>query len=196
MRRRRPTPRAALGASLAVALTTGSGVLLAAGPSPATAASGLQAGCTAPAPKAAGAGSAKAAVKRLVRGVSTDVARQPKVRATSSRAPRRLVKDDRVRCGTGARVARGDTATVRYTAVVWGRSKAVDSTWAREPKTVALPLKKGTLIDGWVEGIPGMRVGGRRVLVVPPSKAYGSQGTSGIPKNATLVFVIDLVGVS
>jgi FKBP-type peptidyl-prolyl cis-trans isomerase len=86
----------------------------------------------------------------------------------------------------------GDTVTVRYSLVVWGgRDRVVDTTWGRSA-AVALPLDGRTLIDGWVEGVPGMRVGGRRVVVVPPDKGYGARGTAGVPKNATLIFVIDL----
>jgi peptidylprolyl isomerase len=106
------------------------------------------------------------------------------------------VKDDVVDCrGAGARV--GDTVEVRYRLVLWGGStKRVDDSWARRPTTASFALERGSLIEGWIEGIPGMTVGSRRLLVVPPSQGYGRQGTSGVPPNSTLVFVVDLVRIT
>jgi peptidylprolyl isomerase len=106
------------------------------------------------------------------------------------------VKDDVVDCrGAGARV--GDTVEVRYRLVLWGGStKRVDDSWTRRPTTASFALDRGSLIEGWIEGIPGMTVGSRRLLVVPPSQGYGRQGTSGVPPNSTLVFVVDLVRIT
>jgi len=68
-----------------------------------------------------------------------------------------------------------------------------DASWKRgEPSTFT--LETGSLINGWTEGIPGMKVGGRRELIIPAVLAYGEKGTSGIPPNSPLVFVIDLLG--
>jgi peptidylprolyl isomerase len=151
------------------------------------------------APKAAGAGAATARVKRLVRGVGTRRTSVPKVRSPGGTPPARLVQDDRVLCGAGARARTGSTVEVRYTVHLWrGKRGAVDSSWTRTPQTASFVLTKRQLIDGWVEGIRGMRVGSRRVLVIPPSKAYGKTGTGdgGVPAGATLISVIDLVAVS
>lgn len=102
-----------------------------------------------------------------------------------------------MRC-RGTRAKLGDTIRVRYSLVVWGgRSRTVDSTWGRSGP-VEFGLEKGGLITGWTEGIPGMQVGSRRLLVVPPGKGYGRTGTpdGGVPPDATLIFVVDLVDVS
>lgn len=120
------------------------------------------------------------------------------MKSPGGRPPTRLIQDDRVSC-SGARARTGGTVEVRYTIHLWrGGRAAVDSSWDRRPTTTSFRLTKGELIDGWVEGIRGMRVGSRRVLVIPPSKAYGRTGTpdGSIPGGATLISVVDLVGVS
>jgi peptidylprolyl isomerase len=75
--------------------------------------------------------------------------------------------------------------------VLYHGGQEFDSSWKRgEPATFSL----SGVIPGWTQGIPGMRVGGRRELVIPASLAYGSKGQGTIPPNAPLVFVIDLLG--
>jgi peptidylprolyl isomerase len=115
--------------------------------------------------------------------------------ARSSCSTRRLIKDDVV-AGTGRTAAAGQTVTVNYVGVLCATGKQFDSSWQRnQPFTT--PLSAGSVINGWVQGIPGMRVGGRRVLIIPPSLGYGKTGSPPtIPPNATLVFVVDLLSVS
>ena len=98
--------------------------------------------------------------------------------------------------GEGAEVAEGDTLTVDYYGAVWGEKKAFDDSYSRgEPAEFA--LAKGGLIDGWVEGLQGVTVGSRVMLVVPPEQGYGKQGNPpSIPGNSTLVFVIDVLGAN
>jgi peptidylprolyl isomerase len=88
--------------------------------------------------------------------------------------------------GHGKAAAASSTVTVNYV-------KAFDSSWKRGQPT-SFPLSG--VIPGWTQGIPGMKVGGRRELIIPPSLAYKSQAQAGIPANSTLVFVIDLLSVS
>ncbi|WP_210493579.1 FKBP-type peptidyl-prolyl cis-trans isomerase [Patulibacter sp. SYSU D01012] len=179
------------------AATVACGALIAGAASvagPATAAAAA-ATCTTPAPKARGAGAAAPRVKRIVRRAGTNVARRPRIASTSGTPPRRLVVDDVVRCRGGAAAKVGDTLQVRYSLAVWGRRGTIETTWG-QPGPIALALQRDALIDGWVEGLPGMHVGGRRVLVVPPRQGYGAAGAGKVPKNATLVFVVDLVGLT
>jgi peptidylprolyl isomerase len=95
--------------------------------------------------------------------------------------------------GTGATAETGDALTVQYVLATYSSRKTVQSSWTSQPFTFT--LGQG-VIQGWDEGVVGMKVGGRRELIIPPSLGYGStaQGT-GIAANDTLVFIIDLVKI-
>jgi peptidylprolyl isomerase len=122
---------------------------------------------------------------------------EPKITAPSGAAPTSLVKTDLI-TGTGATAALGDTVTVNYVGALYSNGKVFDASWNRkETYTVPGPLGTAPVIKGWNEGIIGMRVGGRRELIIPPSLAYGAGGEPPtIPKNATLIFIIDLLSVT
>jgi len=112
----------------------------------------------------------------------------------SPTAPGSLVIEDLV-VGTGATAAAGDTITVNYIGRFTDGTQ-FDSSYSRNMPYPFL-LGAGQVIAGWDQGIPGMKVGGQRTLVIPPSLGYGSTGVSGvIPANATLVFDVQLLGVS
>lgn len=86
-----------------------------------------------------------------------------------------------------------DTVTVHYVGVAQSNGEEFDASWGREPATFPLT----GVIAGWTEGIPGMKVGGRRLLTIPGDKAYGPQGRPpGIGPNDTLVFIVDLLEVN
>ena len=108
---------------------------------------------------------------------------------------KQLVKKDLV-TGNGRVAQAGQTVIVNYVGVLCSTGKEFDSSWKRnQPFTTALTA--GNVIPGWVLGIPGMRVGGRRQLIIPPNLAYGKTGSPPtIPPNSTLVFVVDLLSVS
>jgi FKBP-type peptidyl-prolyl cis-trans isomerase len=93
--------------------------------------------------------------------------------------------------GQGATAARGSSVKVRYAAWL-ADGTPVDSTAAREGP-IAFVVGRGRTIAGWDDGIPGMRVGGRRQLVIPPALGYGRNGSGPIPPDAVLVFTVDLV---
>ena len=95
--------------------------------------------------------------------------------------------------GTGDVAAPGSTVDVHYLGVDFETGEEFDSSWGRG-QSVNFPLT--SLIKGWQEGIPGMKVGGRRELVVPPHLAYGPAGGGHPLSGKTLIFVIDLLGVS
>jgi peptidylprolyl isomerase len=116
---------------------------------------------------------------------------KPDVRVPEGDPPCELVVQD-IYAGTGDAVQPGDTVTIQYVGVSWSTGEQFDSSWERgEPATFPL----GQLIRGWQEGIPGMKEGGRRRLIIPPDLGYGAQPPPGIPPNETLVFVIDLIEV-
>jgi len=96
--------------------------------------------------------------------------------------------------GTGAEVKSGDTVTVNYIGTLENGTK-FDSSYDRNtPFTTQIGV--GQVIKGWDEGIVGMKVGGKRKLIIPPSLGYGDQGAgNAIPPNSTLVFVIELLSV-
>jgi peptidylprolyl isomerase len=120
------------------------------------------------------------------------LSKEPAVVKPSGPAPSQLVTKDLIK-GTGAEAKLGDSITVNYVGYLYKTGKVFDASWKRgEPSTFT--LETGSLIEGWTKGIPGMKVGGRRELIIPASLAYGTKGTSGIPPNSPLVFVIDLLG--
>lgn len=97
-----------------------------------------------------------------------------------------------IKVGDGAEATPGANVKVHYVGVDFGSGEEFDSSWLRgEP--IEFPLKG--LIAGWQEGIPGMRVGGRRELIIPPRLAYGETGHHPLA-GSTLIFVIDLLAVS
>jgi peptidylprolyl isomerase len=123
---------------------------------------------------------------------SGPLSKEPAVVKPSGPAPSKLVIKDLV-TGTGAEAKLGDSITVNYVGFLYDTGKVFDASWKRgEPSTFT--LENGSLINGWTQGIPGMKVGGRRELIIPAALAYGAKGTSGIPANSPLVFVIDLLG--
>jgi peptidylprolyl isomerase len=95
--------------------------------------------------------------------------------------------------GTGAAAKTGDSLTVQYVLATYSSRKTVQSSWTSQPFTFT--LGQG-VIQGWDQGVVGMKVGGRRELIVPPSLGYGSSAQGpGIAANDTLVFIIDLVKI-
>jgi FKBP-type peptidyl-prolyl cis-trans isomerase len=97
--------------------------------------------------------------------------------------------------GTGATAATGDTVTVNYIGTFTNGTK-FDSSYDRN-QPFPFRVGAGQVIAGWDQGVPGMRVGGKRRLTIPPSLAYGSAGRPPtIPGNATLVFEIELLSIA
>jgi peptidylprolyl isomerase len=125
---------------------------------------------------------------------STKKKTKPKVKPPAGAAPKQLVIND-LEEGTGAEAKAGDEITVQYVGANFKTGKEFDSSWSRnEPFTFT--LGEGFVIPGWEEGFEGMKVGGRRELVIPPDLGYGSTGSPpAIPPNETLVFVVDLEAV-
>lgn len=97
--------------------------------------------------------------------------------------------------GIGAEAKAGDEVTVQYVGVNYKSGKEFDSSWSRH-EPFAFQLGAGQVIPGWEQGIEGMKVGGRRELIIPPELAYGEAGSPpAIGPNETLVFVVDLLAV-
>jgi FKBP-type peptidyl-prolyl cis-trans isomerase len=95
--------------------------------------------------------------------------------------------------GTGAEAATGKTVSVHYTGTLTNGTKFDSSVDRGTP--FEFTLGEGRVIQGWEQGVKGMKVGGKRKLVIPPSLGYGSQANGSIPANSTLIFEIELLGV-
>ena len=118
---------------------------------------------------------------------------KPAVTVPSGNAPTALEKKDLI-VGKGAEATAGKKVTVQYVGVAFSTKKEFDTSWGKQP--FPFTLGAGDVIKGWDEGVPGMKVGGRRQLVIPPDLAYGPNGYPPvIGPNETLVFVVDLVSV-
>jgi peptidylprolyl isomerase len=97
--------------------------------------------------------------------------------------------------GDGAEATKGSTAVVHYVGVSHSTGRQFDASWDRG-STFEFPVGGRRVIAGWDQGVAGMRVGGRRQLVIPPHLGYGERGAPGaIAPNETLIFVVDLVDV-
>jgi peptidylprolyl isomerase len=121
----------------------------------------------------------------------TDTNSKPEIDAPDGPASGQLEIDDIV-VGEGAEATPGARVNVHYLGVEYDSGEEFDSSWSRG-ESINFPLQG--LIAGWQEGIPGMKVGGRRKLTIPPQLAYGPAG--GHPLGGkTLIFVIDLLGVN
>jgi len=122
------------------------------------------------------------------------VTSKPEIDFPDGPAPTELQIED-VAVGDGAEAAPGATAVVHYVGVAYSTGEEFDASWNRaEP--FAFPLGAGAVIAGWDRGVVGMKVGGRRRLVIPPDLAYGDRGAGAvISPGETLIFVVDLLDV-
>ena len=119
---------------------------------------------------------------------------EPTITVPPGSPPTQLEVKDLI-VGTGAEAQPGDNLTVQYVGVAYSSHQVFDSSWSRnQPFQFQLG---GQVITGWNEGIAGMKVGGRRELIIPPSLAYGDEAPgNGIAANDTLIFIVDLLKVN
>lgn len=119
---------------------------------------------------------------------------KPAVTVPSGPPPKQLEVRD-IEVGSGATAKAGDVVSVQYVGVGYGSGEEFDASWDRgEP--YPFQLGAGMVIPGWEQGVEGMKVGGRRELIIPPELAYGEAGSPpAIGPNETLIFVIDLLAV-
>lgn len=121
------------------------------------------------------------------------LSKEPTVKPPSGPAPAKLETKELIK-GTGAVAKAGDSVTVNYVGVLYKNGKVFNASWeSKQPFTFV--LGRGQVISGWDKGVVGMRVGGRRELIIPAAEAYGKEGKPpAIPPNSPLVFVVDLLG--
>jgi peptidylprolyl isomerase len=122
------------------------------------------------------------------------LSKEPTVTKPTGAPPTTLAKKD-IFVGTGPEAKAGESVTVNYVGVLYSTGAVFDASWKRH-EPFAFTLGKGQVITGWDQGIAGMKVGGRRELIIPAPLAYGAKGSPpAIPPNAALVFVVDLLAV-
>ena len=120
------------------------------------------------------------------------LSKEPTVTPPTGPAPTKLVTKEII-TGTGPEAKAGDSVTVNYVGVLYKGGKEFDASWKRN-ETFPFVLGKGQVIPGWDQGVAGMKVGGRRELIIPAELAYGAKGSPPtIPPNSALVFVVDLL---
>lgn len=120
---------------------------------------------------------------------------KPTVEVPAGPAPDELVVED-IEEGDGAEAESGDTVSVNYVGVLYENGEEFDASFDTG-QPFEFQLGAGNVIPGWDQGVEGMKVGGRRQLIIPPELAYGAQGSPpDIPPDSTLVFVIDLLSVN
>jgi peptidylprolyl isomerase len=119
---------------------------------------------------------------------------KPEIDAPEGPPPTELEITD-LTVGDGAEAGPGDQVSVHYVGVAHSTGEEFDASYNRGAP-LDFPLGRGRVIKGWDDGVVGMKVGGRRRLVIPPHLAYGDRGAGGvIGPGETLIFVVDLVGV-
>jgi peptidylprolyl isomerase len=124
-----------------------------------------------------------------------DLNTKPKIPKQAGTAPTKLVAQD-VIVGTGPEAKEGDQVSVQYVGVLHSNGKEFDSSWKRKTP-FDFTIGGGNVIQGWDQGVLGMKVGGRRRLIIPADLAYGATGQPpSIPPNSALVFDIDLQKVN
>jgi len=125
---------------------------------------------------------------------TTDLAKKPVPVVPTTPAPAETTVTDIV-CGTGDEAKDGSDVEVKYVGVLYDGGTEFDASWDVGPEQT-LPFRVGSgVISGFSKGVTGMKVGGRRQVVIPATDGYGDQANGQIPAGATLVFVIDLVKV-
>ena len=132
----------------------------------------------------------KAKMTTTLPTVSAHAGVAPVIGKPVGKAPTALTKKEII-VGKGKVALTGSTITAQYVLMSWKSGKVLQSSWANGAFTSPL----AGVILGWQKGIPGMKVGGRRLLVIPPALAYGAVGQGSIGANETLIFVVDLLGV-
>jgi peptidylprolyl isomerase len=125
---------------------------------------------------------------------NTDLSKKPKVTVPKGVSPDKFAYSEIVE-GSGATAKAGDKVTVQYVGVGFDSEEEFDSSWSRN-EPFPFTLGGGEVIKGWDKGVEGMKVGGRRELLIPADLAYGPAGSPpSIGPNETLIFVIDLLKV-
>jgi peptidylprolyl isomerase len=133
---------------------------------------------------------------RSIASVRMAALEKPQVEVPSDQEPSYQLEIEDILVGDGEEAVAGQVVEVHYVGVSWKNGKEFDASWNRG-NTFKFGLGKGQVISGWDQGVAGMKIGGRRRITIPPDLAYGQRGAGGvIGPGETLVFVVDLIGLS
>jgi FKBP-type peptidyl-prolyl cis-trans isomerase len=129
--------------------------------------------------------------------VGTNVSVKPTITVPAcAQKPANLVTKDIV-AGSGPAAKAGDAVTVKYVGVSWSTKQEFDASWTNGLGQFKVqPLGQAQVIEGWNQGLVGVKKGARRLLVIPPSLGYGAQANGPIAANETLIFVVDVVSIN
>lgn len=120
---------------------------------------------------------------------------RPGITVPQTKAPKTL-KVNVLQAGTGKKVTTGDNLVVKYTGVLWDEASSVfDSTWTTNQAKL-IQVAKGNVVPGFEKGLVGQKVGSQILLVIPPKDGYGAAGNGAVPANATIIFVVDILGIA
>jgi peptidylprolyl isomerase len=123
-------------------------------------------------------------------------ATKPTVEVPADEVPSYQLELEDIAVGDGEAAVAGQVVEVHYVGVSWSTGQQFDASWDRG-QSFKFGLGKGQVIAGWDQGVAGMKVGGRRRITIPPMLGYGKRGAGGvIGPDETLVFVVDLLGIS
>lgn len=142
----------------------------------------------APAGKIKGAGAAEDGIPAVTEN-ATDLTKEPVLAAGTGDKPNKLLTRDLV-VGKGDKAVETDTVMVRYVGALYSDGSVFDSSWKGGSESIEFPLSQ--VVPGFAQGIVGMKVGGRREIVIPAELGYGGMDQPGIPANSVLVFIVDL----
>ncbi len=122
--------------------------------------------------------------------------KEPTITVPPGAPPTQLESSDLI-VGTGPAAEPGDNVTVQYVLATYSTRREIQASWTTQPFTFTLDATPEEVITGWDKGVVGMKVGGRRELIIPPNLGYGPNARgSGIAANDTLVFIVDLLKIS
>jgi FKBP-type peptidyl-prolyl cis-trans isomerase len=121
---------------------------------------------------------------------------EPTIKSPGGTPPKKLVTKDLI-VGTGPAVTSpSQTVTIAYVGALYANGKVFDASWKDVPSTHTISQPASGFVPGFEQGLLGMKVGGRRELIIPASLAYGNKKQGSIPANSALIFIVDLHAVS
>jgi FKBP-type peptidyl-prolyl cis-trans isomerase len=183
---------AGCGSSSSNSPSTAAGVVLAPSGGATSAAATPATSATTPATSATTSSSTSSSNVKLPAALNTE----PTIKSPGGTPPKKLVTKDLI-VGTGPAVTSpSQTVTIAYVGALYANGKVFDASWKDVPSTHTISQPASGFVPGFEQGLLGMKVGGRRELIIPASLAYGNKKQGSIPANSALIFIVDLHAVS